>query len=58
MQEYTIQELQEKMTSGELTARQIAEGYLNRIVSVDKIINSIIEMNPDAIAIASSARSR
>jgi len=53
--EWTIAELQEKMESGELSARQIAELYLKRIEEVDKggpFLNSIIEMNPDALEIA------
>ena len=53
--EWTVAELQEKMESGELTARQIAELYLQRIEEVDKngpFINSIIELNPDAFEIA------
>jgi amidase len=50
--EWTITELQEKMEAGELTARQIAELYLQRIEAMDKdgpFINSIIELNPDAL---------
>jgi len=53
--EWTIAELQEKMESGELTARQISELYLQRIEAFDKdgpVINSIIELNPDALEIA------
>lgn len=53
--EWTIAELQEKMESGELFARQIAELYLKRMEVVDKggpFLNSIIEMNPDALEIA------
>jgi len=53
--EWTITELQEKMEAGELTAHQIAELYLQRIEAVDKngpYINSIIELNPDALEIA------
>jgi amidase len=53
--EWTIAELQTKMESGELTARQIADLYLQRIEAVDKngpYINSIIELNPDALEIA------
>ncbi len=55
LQEWNISELQDKMNSGELTARQLAELYLERIESLDKSgprINSIIELNPDALAIA------
>jgi amidase len=53
--EWTISELQEKMESGELTARRLAELYLERISEVDKngpYINSVIELNPDALEIA------
>ena len=53
--EWTIAELHEKMNAGELTSRQIAELYLQRIETVDKngpYINSIIELNPDALEIA------
>ena len=55
--EWTISELQEKMESGELTARRLAELYLERIDEVDKngpYINSVIELNPDALEIADS----
>jgi amidase len=57
MQEYTITELQQKMNSGELTARRLAELYLERIDAVDKNgprLNAILETNPDALTIASS----
>ncbi len=57
MQEYTIAELQGKMKSGELTARQLTQSYLERIESVDRAgagLNSIIESNPEALAIASA----
>ncbi|GAB4460315.1 MAG: amidase [Anaerolineales bacterium] len=53
--EWTIAELQAKMESGELTALQVAELYLRRIEAVDKdgpFLNSIIEVNPDALEIA------
>jgi amidase len=53
--EWTISELQEKMESGELTARRLAELYLERISEIDKdgpYINSVIELNPDALEIA------
>ncbi len=57
MQEQSISEYQEKMTSGELTARQLAELFLERIDSIDRNgprLNSVIETNPDALAIAST----
>ena len=53
--EWTIRDLHEKMEAGELTARQVAELYLQRIEAVDKsgpYINSVIELNPDALEIA------
>ena len=53
--EWTISELQEKMKSGELTARQLAVLYLEQIDSVDKggpYVNSVIEANPDALDVA------
>ena len=53
--EWTIADLQEKLDSGELTARQVADLYLQRIEAVDKdgpYINSVIELNPDALEIA------
>ena len=53
--EWTIADLQEKMESGELTARQVADLYLQRIEAVDKggpYINSVIELNPDALEVA------
>jgi amidase len=53
--EWTVSELQEKMESGELTARRLAELYLERINAVDKNgphLNSVIQLNPDALEIA------
>ncbi len=52
MQEYTILQLQAAMQSGDLTARAITEMYLARIRAVDVLINAVIEINPDALAIA------
>jgi amidase len=55
LEEATASEIQAGMTSGKYTARSIAEKYLERINEIDKAgpaINSIIEINPDALAIA------
>ena len=55
LDEVTIAELQEAMKSGKYTARQIVEKYLKRIEEIDKNgpkINSVLEVNPDALAIA------
>lgn len=57
LDEFTISDLQEAMRSGKFTARSIAKKYLERIEDVDKsgpAINSIIELNPDALSIAES----
>ena len=57
LEEVTIDELQSAMKSGKFTARSITEQYLQRIQEVDKqgpAINSVIEINPDAIEIAES----
>jgi len=55
LDEKTIAELQEGMKSGSLTARSIAEKYLSRIAAIDNQgprLNSVIELNPDALTIA------
>jgi amidase len=55
MQEWTIAELRNKMASAQLTTRQLAEMYLGRIAMLDEGddgINAVIELNPDALAIA------
>ena len=52
LEEITVVELQSKMRSGELTAKSLAEKYLARIKEIDPKINSVIELNPDALKIA------
>ena len=52
LEESTVASLQAAMASGSATSRQITEGYLARIAEFDKKLNSIIELNPDALAIA------
>jgi len=52
LEEATILQLQDRMKSGEITARSLTEAYLNRIDSVDKQINSVIEKNSEALDIA------
>jgi len=57
MKEYSIEEIQKLMESGKLTARQLTEEYLSRIKEIDENgpkLNSIIEINPDALVIADS----
>lgn len=50
--EATIPQLQAKLRSGEYSARKLAEMYLARIEALDKMTRSVIEINPDALAIA------
>jgi len=55
LDEITVGELQEGMKSGKFTARSIVEKYLARIEAIDKngpALNSVIELNPDALSIA------
>jgi amidase len=55
LDEISISELQQGMQSGKFNVRVIAEHYLARIDAIDKhgpAINSVIETNPDALAIA------
>jgi amidase len=56
LDEETISSLQEKLTSGKYTSQQLVELYLKQIESIDKngpTLNAIIEINPDAVSIAS-----
>jgi amidase len=55
LEELTFSELQEGMKSGRFTARSLVKKYLDRIDDIDKhgpMLNSVIEVNPDAISIA------
>jgi amidase len=55
LEEAKISDLQDGMTSGRYSAHSITEKYLARIDGVDKhgpMLNSVIEVNPDALAIA------
>lgn len=55
--EATITDLQRRMTSGEISAHSLTEAYLARIDAIDNKktptgLNSVIEVNSDALAIA------
>jgi amidase len=53
--EESITSLQEKMAAGKYSAEQLTRLYLDRIQAIDKSgprLNSVIEINPDAISIA------
>jgi amidase len=55
LEEATAAQLQQWMTTGRYTARQIVELYLQRIDEIDRrgpTLRSVIEINPDALTIA------
>ena len=52
LEEATVAELSAMMQKGQMTSEQITSWYLARIRAIDPQINSMIEVNPDAIAIA------
>src|SRR5438876_12268890 len=56
LDELTVGELQTGMASGKYTVHLLAKKYLDRIEEIDKhgpAINSVIELNPEALSIAS-----
>ena len=55
LDEVTIAELQARMRSGKYSAASLVKRYLERIEQIDKrgpAVNAVIELNPDAMAIA------
>jgi len=57
LEEATVGDLQKRMTGGPLTAHALTERYLDRIAAIDKrgpALNSVIELNPDALSIAAA----
>jgi amidase len=55
LEELSIAELQQRMQSGQETARSIAQKYIARIQEVDRngpALHSVLELNPDALSIA------
>src|SRR6476619_7300751 len=50
--EATIPELQDAMASGQLTSAHLVRGYLDRIASLNPLLNSVIQTNPVAVCIA------
>src|SRR4051794_3072649 len=50
--EVTIRELQAQMKSKKLTSRRLCEMYLERIKAIDPKTHAVLELNPDALAIA------
>jgi len=56
----TIPDLQQQMDDGSLTAVRLTGAYLNRIRTVDRDVNAVLEVNPHAMrdAAASDVRRR
>ena len=55
LDEFTIADLQAAITSGKFTCRSLTQKYLERIEAIDRhgpAVNSVIEVNPDALTIA------
>ncbi len=55
LDEITIDDLQKAFESGQYSSRSVTEKYLARIHQIDKtgpLINSVIELNPEALQIA------
>ena len=55
LDEITVDELRSGFTSGKYTIRSVVEKYIKRINEIDKAgpaINSVIQLNPDALKIA------
>jgi amidase len=55
LDEATVADLQVALASGKFTARSLTEKYLARIEEIDRSrpgVNSVIEINPEALAIA------
>jgi amidase len=50
--EASIPDLQRAMEAGEVSAEQLVQAYLDRISEYNGILNAVLEINPDAPAIA------
>jgi len=56
--EMTVAQLQAQMASGQLTSETLTQEYIARILALDQKgpgVNSVIELNPDALAMARAA---
>ena len=58
LNEATVAQLQSMMSSGELSSVALTNYYIKRIIALDQDgpgVNSVIELNPDALAMAKAA---
>jgi amidase len=53
VEEVPLHELRRKIENREISARALTEAYLDRISRVDELTHAVIELNPDAVSIAS-----
>lgn len=56
--DWTIAQMQAAMDSGRLSSAQLTQYYITRILAIDQAgpgVNSIIELNPDALSMARNA---
>src|SRR5438874_5523428 len=51
--EKTIPQLQAMMAAGQLTSRNLTQGYIQRTADLNPLLHAVIEINPQAVAIAS-----
>jgi amidase len=52
--EASITQLQGAMAAGQLTAKDLVHGYLDRIQQLNPTLHAVIETNPNAVAIAAA----
>ena len=52
--EASITQLQSAMAAGQLSARELVQGYLSRIQQLNPVLHAVIEANPNAVAIAAA----
>lgn len=56
LEELTIDSIQESFRNGRSSARALTEAYIARIRELDwKTVNAVIELNPDALALAEAS---
>lgn len=54
LEEATIDQMQEAMSNGTLTSQQLVTCYIARTYQTNSYINTLLQLNPDALAIAAA----
>ena len=54
LHEATIAELQARMERGELSSQALTGAYIDRIGTIDTLLHSVLEVNPDALEITAA----